>query len=80
MWVRERNLDSAGPEVDWDDPADVERLVSELGDDAWELIGATEDLNLDDAQDAAVGLLALVACRDTEPVDGPGRSRIARRF
>ena len=79
VWVRERNLDPAGPEVDWDDPADVERLVSELVDDALELIGACEDLDLDDAQADAVGLLALVAGQDTEPAGGPGRWRIARR-
>ncbi len=80
VWVREHNLDAAaGPEVDWDDPGDVERLVSELVDDALELIGACEDLDLNDAQADALGLLALVAGQDTEPGDGPGRWRIARR-
>ena len=79
VWVREHNLDPAGPEVDWDDPGDVERLVSELVDDALELIGACEDVDLDDAQADALGLLALVAGQDTEPGDGPGRWRIARR-
>ena len=79
VWVREHNLDTAGPEVDWDDPGDVERLVSELVDDALELIGAAEDLELDDAQADALGLLALVAGQDTEPGDTPGRWRIARR-
>ena len=79
VWVREHNLDPAGPEVDWDDPADVERLVSELVDDALELIGAAEDIDLDDAQADALGLLALVAGQDTEPGDAPGRWRIARR-
>ena len=79
VWVREHNLDPAGPEVDWDDPADVERLVSELVDDALELIGAAEDLDLDEAQADALGLLALVAGQDTEPGDAPGRWRVARR-
>ena len=76
--VRERNLDAAGPEVDWDDPDDMERLVSELVDDALDLIGAAEDLDLDEAQADAVGLLALVAGQDVEPAEGPGRWRIAR--
>ena len=79
VWVRERNLDPVGPEVDWDDPADVERLVSELAGDALELIGACEDLDLDEAQADALGLLALVAGQDTEPGDAAGRWRIARR-
>ena len=80
VWVREHNLDAAaGPEVDWDDPDDTERLVTELVDDALELIGAAEDLDLDDAQADALGLLALVAGQDTEPGDTPGRWRIARR-
>ena len=73
--VRERNLDTAGPVVDWDDPVDVERLVSELVDDASELIGACEDVDLDDAQADALGLLALVAGQDTEPAGAPGRWR-----
>ena len=78
-WVRERNLDTAGPVVDWGDPGDVERLVSELVDDALELIGAAEDIDLDEAQADALGLLALVAGQDTEPAGAPGRWRIARR-
>ncbi len=77
--VRERNLDPAGPEVDWSDPADMERLVSELVDDALDLIGAAGDLDLDAAQGDAVGLLGLVAGQDVEPAGEPGRWRIARR-
>ena len=79
VWVRERNLDPAGPEVDWDDPADVERLVSELVDDALELLGAASELDLDEAQADAAGLLGLVSGQDVEPAGGPGRWRIARR-
>ena len=79
VWVRDRNLDTGGAVVDWGDPADVERLVSELVDDALELIGTAEDLELDDAQGDAVALLALVAGQDVEPGDAPGRWRIARR-
>ena len=79
VWVRDRNLGTGGAVVDWGDPADVERLVSELVDDALELIGTAQDLELDDAQGDAVALLALVAGQDVEPGDGPGRWRIARR-
>ena len=79
VWVREHNLDPAGTVVDWGDAADVERLVSELVDDALELIGACEDFDLSDAQADALGLLALVAGQDTEPAGAPGRWRIARR-
>ena len=76
--VRERNLDPGGPVVDWDDPVDRERLVSELVDDALDLIGAAEDLDLDDAQRDAVGLLGLVVGQDVEPAGEPGRWRISR--
>ena len=80
VWVREHNLDAgARLAVDWDDPADVERLITELVDDALELITAAEDLDLDDAQADALGLLALVAGQDTEPAGTPGRRRIAER-
>ena len=78
VWVREHNLDGV-LEVDWDDPDDVERLVSELVEDALTLIGECEDLELDEKQADALGLLALVAGQDTEPGDKPGRWRIARR-
>jgi IS5 family transposase len=79
IWVREHNLEGGRPPCDWDDPADVDRLVSELVDDANELVWATEDLGLDEAQADAVALLALVAGQDVEPGDGPGRWRIAQR-
>jgi IS5 family transposase len=79
VWVREHNLEPAGPPVDWDDPADVERLVSELVDDANELVWAAEELELTDDQGDAVALLALVAGQDVEPGERPGTWRIARR-
>jgi IS5 family transposase len=79
VWVREHNLEGGRPPCDWDDPADVERLVSELVDDANELVWAAEDRELDEAQAEAVALLALVAGQDVEPGDGPGKWRIARR-
>jgi hypothetical protein len=78
VWVREHNLDGGRPPCDWADPADRDRLVSELVDDANELVWAAEDLDLDDTQADAVALLALVAGQDVEPGDGPGRWRITR--
>ncbi len=78
VWVREHNLDGGRPPCDWDDPADRDRLVSELVDDANELVWAAEDLHLDQTQADAVALLALVAGQDVEPGDGPGRWRIAQ--
>lgn len=79
VWVREHNFEPGGPPVDWEDPADVDRLVSELVDDANELVWAAEELDLDDDQAAAVALLALVAGQDVEPGEHPGQWRIARR-
>jgi IS5 family transposase len=84
VWVHEHNLEGGRPPCDWDDPADRDRLVTELVDDANELVWATEDLveaglELTEAQGDAVALLALVAGQDVEPGDKPGRWRIARR-
>jgi len=79
VWVREHNLDGGRPPCDWDDPADRDRLVSELVDDANELVWAAEDLDLIDVQADAVALLALVAGQDVEPGDRPGQWRIAER-
>jgi hypothetical protein len=79
VWVREQNLEPGRPPCDWDDPADVDRLISELVDDANELVWAADDLELTETQADAVALLALVAGQDAEPGDGPGRWRIAQR-
>ena len=79
VWVREHNLEGGRPPCDWDDPADRDRLISELVDDANELVWATEDLELSEGQADAVALLALVAGQDVEPGKGPGKWRIARR-
>jgi IS5 family transposase len=83
VWVREHNLEGGRPRCDWDDPADRDRLVSELVDDANELVWAAQDLatagmELTDAQTDAVALLALVAGQDVEPGDGPGKWRITQ--
>jgi len=80
VWVREHNLEPGRPPCDWDDPTDVDRLVSELVDDANELVWASEELDLVDPQAVdAVALLALVAGQDVEPGDRPGQWRIANR-
>ncbi len=84
VWVREHNLEPGRPPCDWDDPTDRDRLVTELVDDANELVWAVTDLvegglELEKNQTDAVGLLALVAGQDVEPGEGPGQWRIARR-
>lgn len=84
VWVREENLAGGRPSCDWDDPDDIDRVISELVDDAYELIWAVEDLTdaglvLAEVQADAVALLALVAGQDVEPGDGPGQWRIAQR-
>ncbi len=42
--MREHNLEGGRPPCDWDDPTDRDRLISELVDDANELVWAAEDL------------------------------------
>ena len=79
VWVREHNLEGGRPPCDWDDRADIDRVVSELVDDANTLVDAVGALDLSDAQADAVALLALVAGQDVEPGDGPGKWQIARR-
>ena len=76
--VRDHNLEPGRPPCDWDDPTDRDRLVSELVDDAYELVWAAETLVLDDEQQDAVALLALVAGQDVEPGDRPGQWRITQ--
>lgn len=83
VWVREHNLEPGRPPCDWEDPADRDRLVSELVDDANELVWAAEDLvegglELSEKQADAVALLALVSGQDVEPGDRPGQWRITR--
>ena len=74
------------PDIDWDDPAARQQLVSDLVNDALavlaELTGPDAPQREDAAADA-LGLLALVAGQDVEPAedsDGTdGRWRIARK-
>jgi IS5 family transposase len=79
--VRDDNLAGTGrPACDWDDPADIDRVVSELVDDANEVVWAGEELEgLSQEQTDALALLALVAGQDVEPGDRPGQWRIAER-
>ncbi|MFV0524658.1 MAG: hypothetical protein ACK5RL_09185 [Acidimicrobiales bacterium] len=56
--------------ADWDNPADVDRPVSEPVDDALELIAATEYLDFTDVQAETLGLLGLIIGQDVEPDTG----------
>jgi len=69
VYVHEHNLTTGRPPCDFEDQDDVDRLISELVEDAYELVWATEDLgrHLDETQKDAVALLALVAGQDVEP-------------
>jgi len=71
------------PEIDWDDPAAKDELVSALVNDAAALVEALGGRELDEPAAAAVALLALVAGQDVEPAEGSdgkdGRWRIARK-
>lgn len=71
------------PEIDWDDPAAKDALVSALVGDANALVAALEGRDLDERAGCALALLALVAGQDVEPAEGSdgtdGRWRIARK-
>jgi IS5 family transposase len=79
IYVHEMNLEPGRPLCDFEDQDDIDRLISELIEDAYELVFAAEDLQLADAQADAVALLALVAGQDVEPGDAPGRWKITKR-
>ena len=71
------------PQIDWDDPAAKDALVSALVNDANALVAALRDRELDEQAASAVALLALVAGQDVEPAEGSdgtdGRWRIASK-
>ena len=71
------SADVGKPICDWDDPGDVERLVSRLVNTAIDVVVAAEDLELNDTQSDALGLLWLLCGQDVEPGDQPGTWRIA---
>ncbi len=71
------------PQIDWEDPAAKDALISALVNDANALVAALRDRDLDERAAAALALLALVAGQDVEPAEGSdgtdGRWRIARK-
>lgn len=71
------------PDIAWDDQAARDELVSRLVTDAKTVLAALDGAVLDQRQQDAVALLALVAGQDVEPADGSdgsdGRWRIARQ-
>jgi hypothetical protein len=71
------------PDIDWDDPAAKDTLVSALVNDATALLAALAEAKLDEPAQQALALLALVAGQDVEPAEGSdgtdGRWRIARK-
>jgi IS5 family transposase len=70
--------DTGKPVCAWNDRADIDRVVTELVNDALTILSALDGVELDQAQAEAVGLLALVAGQDVEPGDSDGTWRIAR--
>jgi IS5 family transposase len=70
--------DTGKPQCAWIDRADIDRVVTELVNDARMILAALADAVLDDVQAEAVGLLALVAGQDVEPGDHDGTWRIAQ--
>jgi len=70
--------DTGKPACAWNDRADIDRVVTELVNDALTILAALDGVELDDVQAEAVGLLALVAGQDVEPGDSDGTWRIAR--
>jgi IS5 family transposase len=70
--------DAGKPQCAWNDRADIDRVVTELVNDANLILAALDGVVLDDVQAEAVGLLALVAGQDVEPGDSEGTWRIAR--
>lgn len=77
--VSAHDYDTAGkPDCAWDDQAARDALVTALVTDALAIIDALPVAGLDDDQERAVALLALVAGQDVEPGEAPGTWRIAR--
>ena len=85
--VCQRDYSQPGkPDIDWDDPAARQELVSALVNDALAVLAeltGPDAPQRDEAAADALGLLALVAGQDVEPAEGSdgtdGRWRIARK-
>jgi Transposase domain (DUF772) len=76
--VGAHDYDQGGkPACAWDDPMARDDLITGLVGDARAILYAIADVELDDDQQALVGLLALVADQDVEEGDTPGSWRIA---
>lgn len=71
--------DAGKPACAWNDPHDIDRVVTELVNDAQTVLDTVATGRLTAVQAEAVGLLALVAGQDVEPGDNDGTWRIARR-
>jgi Transposase DDE domain len=69
----------AKPVCAWNDPTDIDRVVTELVSDAQTVLDVAASLPLSETAQEAVGLLALVAGQDVEPGDGEGTWRVAQR-
>lgn len=69
---------SSKPACAWNDPVARDELVTRLVNDALTVLAAVEDIELDDAQQQLVALLALVAGQDVEPGDEDGTWKIER--
>jgi IS5 family transposase len=77
--VSAHDYDRGGkPDIAWDDKVARDALVSALVEDALAIIDCLPVTGLDDEQERAVALLALVAGQDVEPGEKPGEWRIAR--
>ncbi len=77
--VSAHDYDKAGkPDCAWDDQVARDGLVTGLVTDALAIVDALPVVGLDDDQERAVALLALVAGQDVEPGETPGSWRIAR--
>ena len=70
--------DAGKPACAWNDRGDIDRVVTELVNDARTILAVLDGVELDDIQAEAVGLLALVAGQDVEPGDSDGTWRIAQ--
>lgn len=69
----------AKPACAWNDPTDIDRVVTELVSDAQTVLATVQGMDLSEQQMEAVGLLALVSGQDVEPGDRDGTWRIAQR-
>lgn len=68
------------PWCDWADPDSRSELIDRLVTDGLAVLDAVRDIDLDERQSEAVGLLGVVVGQDVEPdPDREGKWRIARR-